>query len=373
MILPLPKCETYGPIQIHVDSSVALSRNWFSLQGWVTGLSRGILTATTTQGTAHCLLVERPDVCLALKLEPAFAYGFTLNILSPEALPDGSIEVVLQREGAAFAKLYLSVPRSAPLPLLPFATAAAVKLTRKLFQQPDTGLSADQCDDIIILENGAIAPQHLSYDFDNTRIGNYHPDIFADLSRPGAIGLDIGCGLRDRVFDNLVTQDIYPSPTATLVTRPETLQLPFARNSFDLIVMDSVLEHVPDPVAMLVEGRRLLKPGGCIYGDVPFLQPLHLEPHHYFNFTPYGLATVADKAGLHLEYAKAENHQRPEFSLEWLLRRTFETVSDDEANRLRKMRVGELFDVLTEDKNCIDYSAPALRELAAGYRFHLRK
>ena len=81
------------------------------------------------------------------------------------------------------------------------------------------------------------------------------------------------------------------------------------------------LQHVPDPVALLAESCRFLKPGGLIFGDVPFLQPLYLAPHHYFNFTPYGLEVVAKNAGLELQYAAAEAHQRPEFSPEWLLRR----------------------------------------------------
>lgn len=359
-------------VRVHIDSADACAANWLCVHGWVAGLLRGEMLADSTWGKASCILSERPDVCLALGKDKALAYGFTLHILSSTAMPSTRIEVVLRMAGERFASLQFPL-FDAKLPLLPFATQKAIELTRRLYRDPATGNDAEHCDRITFLEHGAIAPKNLEYVFDNTRIGNYHPDILDMLSAPGAIGLDIGCGLRDTVFDNMVTQDIYPTPTATLITSPDESRLPFADNTFDLIVLDSVVEHVPDPIALLMEGHRLLKPGGKIFGDAPFLQPLHLAPHHYFNFTPYGLATVATKAGLVLEYAEAEEHQRPEFSIEWLLRRTFETISSSEAERLKAMRVGDLYSELVRNKKFIGYPATALKELSAGYRFRMLK
>ncbi len=122
---------------------------------------------------------------------------------------------------------------------------------------------------------------------------------------------------------------------------------------------------------MLQEGHRLLKPGGKILGDAPFLQPLHLLPHHYFNFTPFGLKQVAGRAGLDLEYVAAEAHQRPEFTLEWMFRRIFETVSPSEAARLKEMSVDTFYKHLAQNKNLIDLPPESITEMAAGYRFHM--
>ena len=364
--------NTTQSVSLHIDSAVASAGNWLNIQGWVAGLPRGVMIASSTWGKASCILSERPDVCLALGEDKTLAYGFALHILSPMTMPSGEIDVALRMNGKQFASLRFPSP-DPRLPLLPFATPKAIEMTRRLYRDPVSGHDAEHCDRIIFLEHGTIAPKNLECGFDNTRIGNYHPDILDTLSRPGAIGLDIGCGIRDTVFDNMVTQDIYSTPTATLITHPDETRLPFADNTFDLVVLDSVVEHVPDPIALLIEGRRLLKPGGRIFGDAPFLQPLHLAPHHYFNFTPYGLATLATKAGLILEYAEAEDHQRPEFSIEWLLRRTFETISPREAERLKAMRVGDLFSELTRNKKFIGYPAETLRELSAGYRFRMLK
>lgn len=368
------KISLSGPVRFHVDHAQASAANWLSIHGWVAGLQRDKVTVTSSWGTGECVVADRPDVCQALGLDADHAWGFTLHILSRAPLaPFEQVEVILKCKSETFARLDFDAPETNTLPLLPFATQAAIALTHRLFRDPETNLDASHCSTIQFLPHGAIAPRNLAFGFENTRVGNYHPDILEILKQPGVIGLDIGCGLRDVVYDNMVTQDIYPTPTATLITRPEDQRLPFDGGIFDLIVIDSVLEHVPDPAALLQEACRLLKPGGKVYGDAPFLQPLHLAPHHYFNFTPYGLEQVAGKAGLRLDYAAAEQHQRPEFSLEWLLRRTFENIPQGEAEKLRMMNLGDFLSELQKNKNLIPYTDAARTELSAGFRFHMSK
>lgn len=366
--------NTLGPTRLHVDSAKASAANWLNIHGWVAGLQRDKVTVNSSWGTGECVVVDRPDVCQALGQDADHAWGFTLHILSrnPPA-PSERVSVALTCKGDIFSRLDFEVPEINTLSQLPFATQTAIALTQRLFRQPETNLGAKHCSTVQFLPDGVIAPKDLAFGFDNTRIGNYHPDILDVLKQPGAIGLDIGCGLRDVVYDNMVTQDIYSTPTATLITRPEDQRLPFADGVFHLIVLDSVLEHVPDPAALLQEACRLLKPGGKVFGDVPFLQPLHLAPHHYFNFTPYGLAQLAGKTGLLLDYAAAEQHQRPEFSLEWLLRRTFENIPQREAEKLRAMKLGDFLCELQKNKNLIPYPDAARTELAAGFRFHMSK
>jgi len=47
------------------------------------------------------------------------------------------------------------------------------------------------------------------------------------------------------------------------------LEYQFAENSFDFIYLDSVLEHVQEPVEYLTKIKRILKPGGIVYIGVP--------------------------------------------------------------------------------------------------------
>lgn len=51
------------------------------------------------------------------------------------------------------------------------------------------------------------------------------------------------------------------------------MQLPFADNTFDVIVCSEVLEHVENYTAILQEIRRILKPGGQLSVSVPRYWP----------------------------------------------------------------------------------------------------
>jgi SAM-dependent methyltransferase len=67
----------------------------------------------------------------------------------------------------------------------------------------------------------------------------------------------------------------------------QDLQFPDA--SFNAVVCWSVLEHVPEPHKAIAEMHRVLKPGGVIWVQLPFLFPYHADPHDYWRVTPSGL------------------------------------------------------------------------------------
>ena len=66
-------------------------------------------------------------------------------------------------------------------------------------------------------------------------------------------------------------------------------ELKFEDNSFSAVVCWSILEHVPYPQKAIAELYRVLKPGGEIWVQLPFLFPYHEAPEDYWRVTPDGL------------------------------------------------------------------------------------
>jgi SAM-dependent methyltransferase len=74
--------------------------------------------------------------------------------------------------------------------------------------------------------------------------------------------------------------------------------LPFEAATFDTVISTEVLEHTPDPAALVAEMARVVKPGGLVILTTPFALRLHEEPYDFFRFTPHGLTSLADRCGL---------------------------------------------------------------------------
>jgi SAM-dependent methyltransferase len=68
----------------------------------------------------------------------------------------------------------------------------------------------------------------------------------------------------------------------------EITRIPLPDGSLDCVLCTEVLEHVVDPVAVLNEFHRLLKPGGKVLLTAPQSSYVHMEPYHYYGgFTRY--------------------------------------------------------------------------------------
>jgi glycosyltransferase involved in cell wall biosynthesis/SAM-dependent methyltransferase len=107
--------------------------------------------------------------------------------------------------------------------------------------------------------------------------------------------------------------------------------LPFADETFDLVVAMNAFEHYADPPAVAARLHRLLKPGGLVFLHTAFLQPLHEAPHHYYNTTRYGLERwFADFETVDLNVS--ENFS-PAFTLSWLASEAEAILSEDVSAR----------------------------------------
>ncbi len=73
--------------------------------------------------------------------------------------------------------------------------------------------------------------------------------------------------------------------------------LPFADGSYDGVILQAVLEHVEDAEAVLSECARVLRPGGSILIEVPFMQGYHAAPNDHRRYTEQGLRAAVEAHG----------------------------------------------------------------------------
>lgn len=135
-------------------------------------------------------------------------------------------------------------------------------------------------------------------------------------AEPNRKYLDLGAGLRQIYFSNVTNLEIYPSLSTDVVAVGE--DMPFDDGQFDEILAFAVLEHTRRPWEVAREMTRVLKPGGRIWVDFPFLQAVHGFPHHYFNATPQGNRSLFEEH-FDIESVKVEGNQHPIYSLWWFL------------------------------------------------------
>jgi SAM-dependent methyltransferase len=64
--------------------------------------------------------------------------------------------------------------------------------------------------------------------------------------------------------------------------------IPFEDGSFDGLIAQAVLEHVADPYRCVSEFTRVLKPGGIVYVETPFMQQVHEGAYDFTRFTHLG-------------------------------------------------------------------------------------
>jgi SAM-dependent methyltransferase len=75
-------------------------------------------------------------------------------------------------------------------------------------------------------------------------------------------------------------------------------RLPFRDGAFDTVLSVQVLEHTPSPGPLVAEMARVLADDGLLILTAPFQFRLHEEPHDYFRYSPHGLRTLCEAAGL---------------------------------------------------------------------------
>lgn len=196
-------------------------------------------------------------------------------------------------------------------------------------------------------------------------------------SNPDGLYLDIGCGFRSILHTNCLYLEVYPSRTADLIVEP-TCRYPIKSSSLDGVGCFAVLEHTRRPWLVVQEMQRMLKAGGRVYVDWPFLQPVHGFPSHFFNATREGLCSLFDDNGFKIELCETGAHESPAYTVHWILYEMLNRLADGPIkDGLRNMCVQDLanLDPLSDQWRGVVAALPpqAVSEFACGNWLLARK
>lgn len=142
--------------------------------------------------------------------------------------------------------------------------------------------------------------------------------------------LDCGAGLRTDFYENVIACEIvdYPSTDVLAVNQ----SLPFPDETFDVVLSLNVLEHVSDPFLCASELARVVKRHGKVYCVVPFLQPEHGYPNHFFNMTRRGAVQLFDKKlAIDKHFVPRSGH--PVWTTHWFLSWYWQQLSPEVRER----------------------------------------
>jgi SAM-dependent methyltransferase len=102
-------------------------------------------------------------------------------------------------------------------------------------------------------------------------------------------GGTIGRGMQPFYNDSFVqlySFDIYSSPYVQFIA--DAHQMPLQESFFDAVIVQAVLEHVLQPSVVVEEIWRVLKHGGLVYAETPFVQQVHEGAYDFTRFTDSG-------------------------------------------------------------------------------------
>lgn len=73
--------------------------------------------------------------------------------------------------------------------------------------------------------------------------------------------------------------------------------IPVNSLSYDQVILTEVLEHLEKPESVLDECYRVLKSSGSLFISMPFLFPVHADPHDYQRWTSDKFYLTLNKIG----------------------------------------------------------------------------
>lgn len=130
---------------------------------------------------------------------------------------------------------------------------------------------------------------------------------FASQIPAGSIVLDAGAG--EAPYKSLFVHTQYETADFEKVNKAyasstyvcDLKEIPVENERFDYIVFNQVMEHLPDPLAVLSELNRIIKPKGKMIYTAPLFYEEHETPYDFYRYTQFGIKHLMASAGFTIE------------------------------------------------------------------------
>ena len=371
-----------------IDKPADVVDDWsFWITGWVAGMEPDFpVTVKVNEKRVRHHRIERPDLRHALP-NMTTAYGISarvsvLDVLAPgqasadprisicvsaggrEVVRDVTIgsrlrdglpeQVALRTVARDWVQARLRCPRcgAGDNSLVRREREVACTMCRSAFPQ-DGATAIDMRTERLRALIAAQATLNVS--------SNPYQNLAAQLvQRTAARGgwvLDCGAGSRECRMPGVINVDIADYFSTDVLAAGEAL--PFVDNAFDGALSLAVLEHVHDPFACARELLRVVRPGGEIVCSVPFLQPVHGYPSHYYNMTREGLSNLFIDGG-DITQCFTPRHGHPIYTLQWFLTEYLHGLSPSLREKFGAMTLAEAAAIRFPNALELDY----VRELS---------
>ncbi|MFZ0665431.1 MAG: methyltransferase domain-containing protein [Acidimicrobiales bacterium] len=120
--------------------------------------------------------------------------------------------------------------------------------------------------------------------------------VEAEADDPKRLVVNLGAGV-ERIFVDSLTGKAAVSRVGlphigTVDLFGDVMQFPLRDGSVDLFLSSSVMEHVTDPELGIAEMSRVIRPGGLVYAEIPFIRSYHMEPQDFQRYTISGIEAL---------------------------------------------------------------------------------
>jgi SAM-dependent methyltransferase len=99
------------------------------------------------------------------------------------------------------------------------------------------------------------------------------------------------------LFDHVSYESADFQKFAGITYECDLASIPVEDGHFDLVLCTQTLEHLPDPLSVLREFHRVIKPGGEAWLSAPLFYEEHGAPFDFYRYTSYGFRHLAAEAG----------------------------------------------------------------------------